>query len=187
MGILSDLITALQNGQGREFAIGLLFSILALVPALVLHELGHGYMALRCGDRTAKINGRLTLNPLAHLDLFGTICMFVIGLGWAKPVPVNPLNFRNRRRDMILISLAGIFTNLILFLLATVLSVLIATVVVNQETADYRLLSSVRTSYIRTIAEGGHFIEPAVASTELLQYIAYYFRIFSIYNISLAL
>jgi len=85
--------------------------------AIILHEVAHGYVAYRLGDDTAKRMGRLTLSPAAHLDLVGTL-MFVFsslsgfGFGWAKPVPINPLNFRHPRRDDIIVSLAGVTANL---------------------------------------------------------------------------
>lgn len=88
-----------------------------LVPALlaiILHEVAHGYVADRLGDPTARLLGRLSLNPLRHLDPIGTVAIFVFGFGWARPVPVNAGNLRNPRRDMIWVSLAGPFTNLVL-------------------------------------------------------------------------
>ena len=100
------------------FTVGILFS-------LIIHECAHGWVALKCGDPTAKMMGRLTLDPRKHLDPIGTICMLFLRIGWAKPVPINPNNFRNYRRDYILVSLAGIFANLIVFLLSTVITVLI--------------------------------------------------------------
>ena len=100
------------------FTVGILFS-------LIIHDCAHGYVALKCGDPTAKMMGRLTLDPRKHLDPIGTICMLFLRIGWAKPVPINPNNFRNYRRDYILVSLAGIFANLIVFLLSTVITVLI--------------------------------------------------------------
>lgn len=80
---------------------------------MTIHEFAHGWVAHKCGDDTALHAGRLTLNPLAHLDLFGTLCFLIAGFGWAKPVPVNPYNFRNPRRDDILVSLAGVCANLL--------------------------------------------------------------------------
>ncbi len=88
-----------------------------LVPALlaiILHEVAHGYVADRLGDPTARLLGRLTLNPLRHLDPIGTVAIFVFGFGWARPVPVNAGNLRNPRQDMIWVSLAGPLTNLAL-------------------------------------------------------------------------
>ena len=88
-----------------------------LVPgmlAIVCHEVSHGYVAWRYGDPTAKMMGRLTLNPLKHIDIFGTLMIFVIGIGWAKPVPVVSENLRNPKRDMIWVAAAGPITNLVL-------------------------------------------------------------------------
>jgi Zn-dependent protease len=89
--------------------------------AIILHEVAHGWVADRLGDSTARYSGRLTLNPAAHIDFFGTIILPLVLLisggfifGYAKPVPINPYNLRNPRRDMIWISLAGVLTNLAL-------------------------------------------------------------------------
>lgn len=82
--------------------------------SLTVHEFMHGYTAWRCGDPTAKSLGRLTLNPLAHLDLLGTICLMFAPIGWAKPVPINPYNFHHPRRDDILVSVAGVAANFVL-------------------------------------------------------------------------
>ena len=99
-----------------------IFRTLAVLIGLCCHEWGHAYVAYRCGDDTAKRAGRLTLNPLRHLDPVGTILMFFAGFGYAKPVPVNPYNFRgDRNRDDFLVSIAGVTVNFILFTLATVL------------------------------------------------------------------
>lgn len=101
--------------------------LVALLMSLILHEIGHGFTALKCGDPTAKMMGRLSLDPRKHLDPIGMICMFFLGIGWAKPVPINPYNFRKRNRDLILVSFAGIFVNLMLFLVSTFLYVLLYT------------------------------------------------------------
>lgn len=112
----------LQRDPGG-FLLFMLYRVPAVLIALSFHELAHGYMALKSGDDTAQSMGRLTLNPLAHLDLFGTISMFLLGIGWAKPVPVNPNNFRRRRRDDLLVSAAGITVNAAFFILGTLLSI----------------------------------------------------------------
>jgi Zn-dependent protease len=85
-----------------------------ILLALAFHEYAHGWVADKLGDPTARLAGRLTMNPLAHLDFIGTIMLFVVHLGWAKPVPVNPYNLRNPRRDTILVSLAGVTANMIM-------------------------------------------------------------------------
>jgi Zn-dependent protease len=88
-----------------------------LVPALLavtVHEVAHGYMAERCGDPTARLLGRLTLNPLRHLDPIGTLALLLLGFGWARAVPVNPANLRRTRQDMVLVALAGPGANLAL-------------------------------------------------------------------------
>jgi Zn-dependent protease len=88
-----------------------------LVPgmlAIVCHEVSHGYVAWRFGDPTARMMGRLTLNPLKHIDIIGTLMIFFIGIGWAKPVPVVFANLRNPKRDMIWVAAAGPITNLTL-------------------------------------------------------------------------
>ena len=114
LGILSSL-----QSDPRGTLIILLYNLPAVLIALTLHELAHGYVALRCGDPTAQMMGRLSFNPLRHLDPIGTLFMFLFGFGWARPVPVNPRNYKNFRRDDILVSLAGITMNLLLFLCAT--------------------------------------------------------------------
>ena len=102
----------------REISL-LIFPVLV---AVVFHELAHGYVAYLCGDPTAKNAGRLTLNPLKHLDLIGTIVFLVTRIiGWAKPVPINPLYFRNFRRDLILVSIAGPATNFLIAFIAGII------------------------------------------------------------------
>ena len=94
--------------------------LLSVVPALLcitLHELAHGYVAYRLGDDTAKRAGRLTLNPLKHIDIMGLIMMVVLKFGWAKPVPVNPNYFRKPKQGMAVTALAGPVSNLILAVL----------------------------------------------------------------------
>jgi Zn-dependent protease len=101
-----------------------LYSLLLRVPpllfALTIHEFAHAGSAYLCGDPTAKDQGRLTLHPLVHLDPIGTLCLLFAPFGWARPVPVNPLNFRHPRRDDILVSLAGVAANLATALLVAV-------------------------------------------------------------------
>ncbi len=92
-----------------------------ILLALTFHEYAHAYVAYRYGDDTAQKSGRLTLNPLRHLDPLGTIMIFLIHFGWAKPVPVNPHKLRNPKKDMLWISAAGPLSNMILALMSGIL------------------------------------------------------------------
>ena len=98
----------------------LLLTIPALLWALSFHEFCHGLAARLVGDPTAERYGRLTLNPLAHFDIVGTLMLLFVGFGWAKPVPINTRYFRHPRRDLIIVSLAGVVGNI----LTAILSVL---------------------------------------------------------------
>ena len=91
----------------------LILTTMAALVALTIHEFAHGYVAYRLGDDTAKSMGRLSLNPIKHLDPFGVICMVLFHFGWAKPVPINPRNFKNPRRGFAISAMAGPATNLI--------------------------------------------------------------------------
>lgn len=96
------------------------FLILAipLLYSIIIHEVAHGWVAYLFGDDTAMRSGRLSLNPLAHLDPMGTLALFIVGFGWAKPVPINYANIRNFRLGLICISLAGCVANIIIATLA---------------------------------------------------------------------
>ena len=99
-------------------------TLLSVVPALIcitLHEMAHGLVALWLGDTTARDAGRLTLNPLRHIDIWGLLMMVICGFGWAKPVPVNMYNFKNPKRGMALTALAGPAANIIISCLALAL------------------------------------------------------------------
>lgn len=102
-----------------------LIHALVLFTAFPIHEFAHGYAAYKLGDNTAKYKGRLTINPFAHLDLWGTLMMLFVGFGWAKPVPINPNNFKNRKLGMALTALAGPVSNLIMAFLAMIIYKLI--------------------------------------------------------------
>lgn len=94
-----------------------LLSIPAILIALTIHEYAHGYVALLKGDPTAKLAGRLTFNPISHLDPFGALMLLFGPFGWAKPVPVNGANLKNPKKDLILVSFAGPLSNIILALI----------------------------------------------------------------------
>jgi Zn-dependent protease len=92
----------------------MILSILAVIIALSIHEFSHGLIAYKLGDNTAKSLGRLTINPLKHLDPIGALTMLFFRFGWAKPVPINPRNFKKPKRDFALTALAGPLSNIIL-------------------------------------------------------------------------
>lgn len=87
---------------------------LALMMVLPLHEFAHGFAAVKSGDYTPKMYNRYTLNPLAHFDIVGLVCFALVGFGWAKPMPVNPRNFRNYKRGCFFVSIAGVIANYLL-------------------------------------------------------------------------
>ena len=106
--------------------LSLILSIPGLLIALTFHEFAHGYAAYRMGDNTARYSGRLSLNPLDHLDIWGTLCLLFFHFGWAKPVPINPANFRDQKKGIIIVSLAGPFaTFLLAFVCAVVCKILV--------------------------------------------------------------
>ena len=96
------------------------------IYSVVIHEVAHGWVAYRMGDPTAKWMGRLSLNPLKHLDPFGTLMLFLVGFGWAKPVPVNINNIPDRRKALILVSAAGITANILFAFVALLIARLFA-------------------------------------------------------------
>ena len=109
------LINALLQGN----PITALVFVIGLIMAISIHEAAHAFVAYRLGDPTAKLAGRLTLDPRSHLDPIGTLALLLVGFGWGKPTPFDPFNLRNVKRDSALISAAGAVSN---FILATVLS-----------------------------------------------------------------
>ena len=94
-------------------AIRYLASFLAVLIVLPLHEFAHAYAAVKCGDATPKLMGRYTLNPFAHFDPIGLVMLILLRFGWAKPVPVNPDNFKNYKSGCIWVSIAGVLTNIV--------------------------------------------------------------------------
>ena len=108
LGLISSDFTVWQN------LILIAVFALALLCAIIPHEIAHGYAALKMGDPSAKLAGRLSPNPARHIDPWGLACFVIMGIGWAKPVPVNPFNFRNFRRGNFWVSIAGVLTNLVI-------------------------------------------------------------------------
>ncbi len=109
------------------------FWLILLIPlrllALVIHECSHGYVSTKLGDPTPRIQGRLSLNPLVHLDPVGTILMILTGFGWAKPVEVNPMYYKDRKKGMALVAIAGPLSNLLLAFVSLLIYFLFAVIV----------------------------------------------------------
>ncbi len=124
------LLRALLNGGGIAGIFDWLFETLMMLPAIIIglsfHEYAHAKVAVLCGDPTPYYQGRVTLDPRAHIDPLGLIALLLIHFGWGQPVRIDPRNFRNRRRDSILVGLAGVTMNFIIAVVATlVMSLLI--------------------------------------------------------------
>lgn len=108
------MLNFINDLSGTEIISAGLALILVLVISLSLHEFGHAFVAYKQGDITPKIMGRVTLNPLAHIDPIGFVCCALFGFGWAKPVEINPIKFRNYKKGLFLTSIAGVTINIIL-------------------------------------------------------------------------
>ena len=192
--MLSSIISQLQQDP-IAYLSKLCFVIPAVLLALTCHEVAHGYVALRCGDPTAKMMGRLSLNPLHHLDPLGTLCMVFLGFGWAKPVPVNPRNFRHYVRDDFFVSIAGITVNLILFLLSTLLMVAVNQIMFVPEILEYYGASSflsVKGGFFWGIYSGSKdffdaLVEANAFRVSWLFYVQRFLMIFSLMNLCLAI
>ncbi len=115
------LFNLLQGGDMTQIVLTLLTTAFVVVAILPIHECAHAFVAHKLGDDTGKYNGRMTLNPMRHLDPIGALSLFLVGFGWAKPVPVNPSNFKNRKAGMALTALAGPVSNLIVAFIAVLL------------------------------------------------------------------
>ena len=116
----------------REGLISFLYFLPALLISLSIHEFAHSFIAYKLGDKSQKALGRMTLNPLAHIDLWGFVCIALFGFGWGKPVIVDDRNFKNRSRDNMLVALAGPMSNILLSIVFTIiLKILMITGVVD--------------------------------------------------------
>ncbi|MFZ2538149.1 MAG: site-2 protease family protein [Oscillospiraceae bacterium] len=108
------ILQSLLSGDPITIMMNVLASLVVVFTALPIHEVAHGYIANKLGDPTAKNMGRLNLNPFTHFDPIGTTMLLLFGFGWAKPVPVNPYNFKNRKNGMAITALAGPVSNILL-------------------------------------------------------------------------
>ena len=127
--------------------------IIPLLYSVVIHEVAHGWVANRMGDPTAKLLGRLSLNPLKHLDPIGTLMLFLVGFGWAKPVPINMNNIADRRKGLIFVSSAGILANILLAFGSLLV---------------YRLLDQSSTGTVALIANYTAYINITLAALNLI-------------------
>ena len=116
-----NTLQSIWNGLDWSYLLNIVLSVVPSLLCITFHEMSHGYIAYRLGDTTAKDAGRLTLNPLKHIDPMGLLMMIVFKFGWAKPVPVNMMRFRNPKRGMALTALAGPVSNVLLALVFLVL------------------------------------------------------------------
>ena len=117
------VFSLLRSGASfTEIIIRLLVTVPVVLLSLSVHEWAHGWVSYKCGDPTAKNLGRLTINPLKHLDLFGALAMLLFGFGWAKPVPVNSRYYKHPKWQMALVASAGPISNLLIAFIATIIS-----------------------------------------------------------------
>ena len=115
-GACVNTLQSIWNGLDWSYLLNIVLSVVPALLCITFHEVSHGWVAYRLGDPTAKDAGRLTLNPLKHIDMMGLLMMVVFKFGWAKPVPVNMMRFRNPKRGMALTALAGPASNVLLAL-----------------------------------------------------------------------
>ena len=111
-----NTLQSIWHGLDWSYLLNIVLSVVPALLCITFHEVSHGWVAYRLGDPTAKDAGRLTLNPLKHIDMMGLLMMVVFKFGWAKPVPVNMMRFRNPKRGMALTALAGPVSNVLLAL-----------------------------------------------------------------------
>lgn len=131
-----------------QFIVVITMLIVPLLISITFHEWAHGYVAYKFGDPTPKMYGRLTLNPFAHLDLVGTLMIFLVGIGWAKPVPINPLNIPNKTKQM-LVALAGPVSNILLAVIFSIILVSLTIFNKGEISSIFSMLSTTITIVIR--------------------------------------
>ena len=155
---------------------------IVVLICITVHEFFHGYSAYKLGDDTAKRAGRLTLNPIKHIDPIGTLMLFIARFGWAKPVPVNPYNFANMKKDMALTALAGPASNFIM----AIISALLLGSIMNLNIETIRSLNEVSTNHFQAIMM--NFSSTfTIAQIPLILWVVYFFYSMILYNIALGL
>lgn len=166
-----------SNGMDMVTVLMYILSVLMVIFLInPLHECAHGFVAYKLGDRTAKNMGRLTLNPLAHLDYFGAAMMLILGFGWAKPVPVNSRNFKNPKVGMSITALAGPVSNFLAAILGGLLYNTVVTILIKQG----------KMVYLEGMSFGSDLFYTHVSDNEAAKYIFLFLQFFMFINICLA-
>lgn len=119
------IFTILNSIGGLDYFVNIIIVVVSILISLTLHEVAHGVVAMWNGDYTAKYAGRLSLNPLKHIDIMGFLMLVLVGFGFAKPVPVNPTNFRHQKKGIFTVAIAGVTVNLILAIFCSMFAGLI--------------------------------------------------------------
>ena len=148
------LFSILAGGNMREIIISILLTIPVVLISLSVHESAHGYIAMKLGDPTAYNLGRITINPMKHLDPLGSLCMLAFGYGWAKPVPINARNFKNPKVGMALTAIAGPVSNIILGVIGAVaapITFIVGEIVAGYITASGLVSSTITLNVLNTI------------------------------------
>lgn len=140
------LFNILRGQSGSDIIISLFAMVFVVFCTLPIHEYAHALVATKLGDQTARLSGRLTVNPLAHLDIIGSLMILFVGFGYAKPVPVNPRNFKNPKVGMALTAIAGPIANIIMAIVFILLKDIVMLVPVKSQFA-YVMLSAVYTFF----------------------------------------
>ncbi len=177
--ILSLLRSLASGAELTDILPGILFTVIVVIFSLSFHEMAHGFIAYKLGDPTARNLGRITLNPAKHLDPMGTICMMLVGFGWARPVIINSRNFKNPRKGMAISAAAGPISNLLIsFTALLIYAILVSALHVQVFLAnDAQIYISVLDSAIKTLGEADLSVKILYFFTELL----YYFHILNLY------
>ena len=167
------LLSILRSGNMDFFRVLMyIFSVLIIIFLVnPLHECAHGFVAYKLGDRTAKNMGRMTLNPMAHLDYMGALTMLLVGFGWAKPVPVNPRNFKNPKVGMAITALAGPVSNFLAAILGGLLYNAILTIMIKTDKLLY-------IPYMDAVGFASGF--------QWVEYVLMFFQYFILINVCLA-
>mgnify|MGYP006992103760 CR=1 FL=1 len=147
--MLREILSGEMDFMGA--IIYILSTLTVIFLTLPIHEFAHGFTAVKLGDDTPRWQGRLTLNPFAHIDYFGALCILLFGFGWAKPVQVNQRNFRNPKRDMAITAFAGPLSNIIVAFVAMLLFNVCRVLVLNSILINAILLIADFFSYILNI------------------------------------